>query len=120
MKIMQGDLLNLAEQGHFDIILHGCNCFNTMGAGLAKQIKQKYPNVALADAQSVRGDYDKLGTVEFVDVGEFLVGNAYTQYRYGGKQADYNAIRSCFKQVAEVFKTARIGYPKIGADLAGS
>lgn len=119
MKVIQGNLLHLAEQGHFDVILHGCNCFNTMGAGIAKQIKQRYPSVALADAQGVRGDYDKLGTVEFVNVGKFLIGNAYTQYRYGGKQVDYNAIRSCFRQVSEIFKTARIGYPKIGAGLAG-
>ena len=39
MKIIQGDLLQLAKQGDFDVIIQGCNCFCTMGAGIAKSIK---------------------------------------------------------------------------------
>ena len=31
MFVVHGDLFKLAEQGEFDIIVHGCNCFNTMG-----------------------------------------------------------------------------------------
>lgn len=33
MKYIIGDLLKLADDGQFDVIVHGCNCFNTMGAG---------------------------------------------------------------------------------------
>ena len=39
LKHATGDLLALAEAGEFDVILHGCNCFNTMGGG-----KHKYSN----------------------------------------------------------------------------
>ena len=39
MKDIEGDLLLLALAGHFDVIVHGCNCQCTMGAGVAKAIK---------------------------------------------------------------------------------
>ncbi len=32
MKMVKGDLLALADAGEFDIIMHGCNCFNVMGS----------------------------------------------------------------------------------------
>lgn len=36
MKTMLGDLLSLAIDGRFDVIVHGCNCQCTMGAGIAQ------------------------------------------------------------------------------------
>jgi O-acetyl-ADP-ribose deacetylase (regulator of RNase III) len=35
---IEGDLIKLATQGTFDVITHGCNCFCTMGAGIAPQM----------------------------------------------------------------------------------
>jgi len=37
------------------IIVHGCNCFCTMGAGIAKTIKELYPSAYLAG-----GDWKKI------------------------------------------------------------
>lgn len=31
MKEIEGDLLMLAKQGHFDVVVHGCNCFVIWG-----------------------------------------------------------------------------------------
>lgn len=31
MKYILGDLIKMADTGDFDIIVQGCNCFNTMG-----------------------------------------------------------------------------------------
>jgi O-acetyl-ADP-ribose deacetylase (regulator of RNase III) len=31
MKVIKGDLIQLAKDGKFDLIVHGCNCFCTMG-----------------------------------------------------------------------------------------
>jgi hypothetical protein len=42
MKTVYGDLVKLAIAGNFDVIVHGCNCYHTMGAGIAKQIKKNY------------------------------------------------------------------------------
>jgi O-acetyl-ADP-ribose deacetylase (regulator of RNase III) len=38
MKEIEGDLIDLAKRGHFDVVTHGCNCFCTMGAGIAPQM----------------------------------------------------------------------------------
>ena len=47
--------------------------------------------------------------------------SGYTQYdwRGSGIKADYKAIREVFKKVKEQFSGLRIGYPAIGAGLAG-
>lgn len=41
IKIVKGDILQASE----DIIGHQVNCQGVMGAGLAKQIRNKYPHV---------------------------------------------------------------------------
>jgi len=43
MKTIQGNLIHLAQNGEFDLIVHGRNCFRTMGAGNAKGIKAAFP-----------------------------------------------------------------------------
>ena len=61
LKHAKGNLLDLAEAGEFDIIIHGCNCFNTMGGGIAREIRERYPEVSTVDSKTVSGDYSKLG-----------------------------------------------------------
>ena len=43
MKFVRGDLLQAFEKGEVDIIMHQVNCMGVMGAGIAKQIKEQYP-----------------------------------------------------------------------------
>ena len=124
MKTIKGDLIALAKTGEFDVIAHGCNCFCNMGAGIAKSIKEAFPLVALDDSNTIKGDNLKLGTIRSVGVtrktSQFVVVNAYTQYRYGrGLHADYEAIRSCMKYLKEQYSGKRIGLPLIGCGLAG-
>ena len=124
MKSVKGDLLSLAAGGTFDVLVHGCNCFNTMGAGIAKTIRDRFPAAYDADLKTVSGDREKLGTITTAtiqsDDHEFVIVNAYTQYDYrGSKNADYEAIRSAFKVIRNDFKGQRIGYPLLGAGLAG-
>lgn len=40
MKERDGDLIQLALAKEFDLIVHGCNCYCTMDAGIAKTIRQ--------------------------------------------------------------------------------
>lgn len=122
IQVKKGDLLENAEQ-RFDVIVHGCNCFNNMGAGIAKSIKEKYPEAYRQDQKTKEGDKEKLGTITVARYGSakpFYVVNAYTQFKYGGggRNADYDAIRSCMKRINEVFPGKHIGLPKIGAGLA--
>lgn len=121
MKYITGDLLALAEQGHFDIIIHGANCFNTMGGGIAKQIKAKYPGAANADARTFRGDFNKLGNCTMFDAGKFLIVNAYTQYNMskGEDVFEYAAFSLILQKIAHFYPTAKVGLPMIGCGLAG-
>jgi O-acetyl-ADP-ribose deacetylase (regulator of RNase III) len=41
MKILRGDLIELAKAGEFDAIIQGCNCQCRMGRGIALTIKQQ-------------------------------------------------------------------------------
>jgi len=60
---IHGNLLQLALAGRFDVIIHGCNCQCTMGAGIAKQIKAQFPEAYKADLRTVKGAEEKLGPV---------------------------------------------------------
>lgn len=143
MKYVEGNLLDLAEAGHFDIIVHGCNCFNTMGSGIARQIKERYPKAYLIDQMTEKGSVDKLGkftqahvdgfrkntdpTIRTIGRGfSFTVINAYTQHGFNpkSKPLDYKAVRDVFTQIKLLYDMnpqapVRIGIPQIGAGLAG-
>ncbi|MCL1125969.1 macro domain-containing protein [Shewanella surugensis] len=125
MKTVKGDLLKLAKEGQFDVIIHGCNCFCTMGAGIAKQIKLTFPDAYSADLKTEQGNRAKLGTyssANLVNVNyQLVIVNAYTQYHWHGKgvKADYDAIEHVFTLIKQDFSGLRIGYPLIGARLAG-
>ena len=124
MKEITGDLIQLFRAGQFDVIVHGCNCFCTMGAGIAKTIKEQFPEAYEADLTTVAGDKSKLGAYTKAKITmsgkDCYIVNAYTQYDWRGKgvKADYDAIRSVFSRIRDEFPTARIGYPLIGAGLA--
>jgi O-acetyl-ADP-ribose deacetylase (regulator of RNase III) len=124
MKIVEGDLIKLALEGKFDVIIHGCNCFGTMSAGIATTIKNTFPEAWQVDFYTRRGDKNKLGKYSFVEIekngNQFTVINAYTQYKYGfGKHVDYEAVRKVFQRIKKDFSGKRIGYPLIGAGLGG-
>ena len=120
IKYVDGDLIKLAKAGEFDVAIHGCNCFRVMGSGIAAQIKKEFPKAYEVDQKTTKGDRSKLGTITIAECDECDVANAYTQFRYGvGKHADYEAIRSCMREVKDAYAGQRIGMPFIGAGLAG-
>ena len=67
---MTGDLIALAREGRFDVIVHGCNCFRDMGAGIAKAIAAACPQALVADRATAKGDRSKLGTISTAEVRE--------------------------------------------------
>lgn len=124
-KKIKGDLIKDALDGDFDAIVHGCNCFNTMGAGIARTIRMNFPDAYEEDCKTKCGDKDKLGTYSSIacdvyNMKKVTIINAYTQYHYwGGHNADYDAIEKVFKLINSNFKGKTIGIPRIGAGLAG-
>ena len=134
MKTVQGDIVALAKAGEFDVVVHGCNCFHTMGAGVALQLATEFAGIngpIETDMQTGFGDKDKLGSYSIAtavaDNGvPFAIVNAYTQYSIANKDnpspVDYDAIRSVFRTLTALIQPRldiRIGYPGIGAGLAG-
>ena len=124
LKHTKGNLLDLAEAGEFDVVVQGCNCFNTMGGGIAREIRERYPLVASVDMETVRGDYNKLGTWTECDAGEknrFTVINAYTQYNMsqGTDVFEYTAFELILQKLVRLYGNYSIGLPYIGMGLAG-
>ncbi len=131
MREQKGNLITMALEGHFDVITHGCNCFCQMGAGIAPQIKEAFPDAWLVDNRTVAGDIMKLGCYTFADIeiintGWLTVINSYSQYKYGRNHADgvkdpldYAALTLALKKINHNYKGKSIGLPKIGAGLAG-
>ena len=125
MKTIHGDLIQLALDGEFDVIIHGCNCQCTMGAGIARSIKNTFPEAFQADMETTKGDRDKLGTISTATMerngNTITIVNGYTQFHWRGSGVfvDYDAIRDVFAAVKSRFPGQRIGYPRIGAGLAG-
>jgi len=117
-----GDLVRDAEQ--FDVIGHCCNCFNTMGSGIAPQIKAKFPEAYAVDNATVKGDKSKLGTITYTENTTPIIVNIYGQYDYTGRRRnemdlDYNALRSGLRLMKQKFTGKRFALPKLGAGLAG-
>lgn len=126
LNVIDGNLLDLAEDGHFDVIVQGCNCLCVMGAGIALQIANRYPQAYEADKKTVRGDRNKLGHYTYAMAknkknGEFVIVNAYTQYDLGSGEdvLNYEALDNVLKEIKEDFAGLRIGLPLIGCGLAG-
>ena len=125
MKSEKGDLITLALAGRFDVIVHGCNCFCSMGGGIAKTIQEIFPEAYAADLCTVKGDRNKLGSFSYAAVNRngriIAIVNGYSQYHFHGTDflVDYPAVRRLFAKIKAEFSGKRIGYPKIGAGLAG-
>lgn len=121
LKHAKGNLLDMAEEGNFDVIVQGCNCFNTMGGGIAKEIRERYPMCAQIDSMTERGEYMKLGNWTEFDEGRFIIINAYTQYNMStGKDVfEYPSFAVILQKLEHQFGDKRIGFPYIGMGLAG-
>lgn len=117
----KGNLLDLAENFEFDVIVQGCNCFNTMGGGIAREIATKYPSAASIDRSTKYGDYNKLGNWTELDTGRFIIINAYTQYNMsrGEDVFEYIAFQLILNKLLHAYGDKRIGFPYIGMGLAG-
>lgn len=137
IEYIDGDLIKLAQEGHFDIVVHGCNCFSTMGAGIAPQMAKAF-GCDKFRMEREGPTINKLGNIDYkyCDVcfseksnydKQVAVVNAYTQYKYGKNHSDgdvepfdYEAFTVCMRKINQIFVSGKtIGMPKIGAGLAG-
>ena len=117
LSIKTGDFLNVGQ----GIICHQVNCRHVAGAGLALQIRHRWPQWYL----DFRAATSKLGTASFFEVEPSLfVANLYAQDGYGrkGRHTNYPAFRHCLKHVAQFanLHDLQVHLPVgIGCGLAG-
>lgn len=128
---VKGNLLDSA----CDYICHQVNCQGVMGSGIAKQIRERWPEVY--DFYKHRYDYvdatncgitnQLLGTIDDVTLrdgsGRHVI-NMYAQFDYGykGKRyTSYGAFDSALRYIAKrVPAGSEIAFPKnIGCGLGG-
>lgn len=136
---VKGDIVQLFSDKTFSRIAHGCNCFHTMGSGVAGQLARKYPEVPRVDRDyTTYGDPSKLGGYTVAEiVGDDVSGdtssfvyNLYTQFDFGtdSRKVEYAAIKYAFKalnfhylrlKTVTDIKPPVLAIPQIGAGLAG-
>ncbi len=117
-----------------EVIASQCNCFNTMGSGVALAIKNKYPEAYTEDCKTIRGDRSKLGKFSMahltknIEIGmkPYFVANLYGQYNYGtgGRKTNYEAIYCALeglkiKMLENQLKSVAFPY-KMSSDRAGA
>ncbi|WYV99480.1 phosphatase [Pseudomonas phage vB_PpuM-NoPa] len=144
MKIQykKGCLIQGFKKHEVQAIAHQANCQNTMGSGVAKAIREAYPEVYEADCETIKGAVDKLGTLSMVivprdrrksfskciDMDAYCgpIFNLYGQFNYGRDSevvyTDIGALRSALQQMKlflDAMDITRVGLPKLGCGLGG-
>ena len=132
LKHAKGNLIDMAEQGLFSMIVHGCNCLNTMGSGIARELRERYPEVYEADTIATKtwqNPVAKLGNFSYtvaggkIDKHPFVVINAYTQVNFEPRNIDHFEYESFSlilrKLLAISSEGSNVGFPYIGMGLAG-
>lgn len=132
IKLVQGDLLKAFEEGHVQVIGHGCNTQNLMGSGIAGDIKNKFHAVYETDTlfrknftqetghHSVPAILGMINTTHYKELDGYIV-NMYTQERTG-PDADYQYLSQCLRALNNFCKERsifRVGLPFIGAGIGG-
>lgn len=121
-----GDLMKAAER----FIVHGCNAQGVMGSGVAKLIRDRYPQAYNEYVDIHRSEGLFVGQTLWVNTHPHAIINAITQERYGRDEnvvyVSYDGIRSAFRRINEVAASPSDAYgevdavalPLIGAGLA--
>lgn len=106
IPLISGNLLDFPTHCETDpdkyvginVIAHSCNCQNVMGAGIAKQIKDRYPKAFEADTERWGNEYNDGGNWR-CQIGDYskaviedqgTIYNLYTQSGYSSKERQVN------------------------------
>lgn len=129
LKHAKGNLLNMAEAGDFDVIVHGCNCMNVMGGGIAREIRERFPMAFDADVEATKiwkHPIAKLGNFSYAAIHgnklPFIIINAYTQVNTSNTEDvfEYESFSLILRKLLTLaIKGTRFGFPYIGMGLAG-
>jgi O-acetyl-ADP-ribose deacetylase (regulator of RNase III) len=123
MKHKDGDVFNTTAT----YIGHGINCVGLMGAGIAKTVREKYPQVYKEYKYLCDTDRLSPGTFFAYPVGDGKVIVNLTTQQKPGANAQYNhvfnALYTFSKQASDSNRIARSGkviaIPEIGCGIGG-
>ena len=120
--MIEGNIFDCTE----NIIVHQTNCQGVMGSGLAKQVKEKYPEVFNAyyhycKTQELK---DIFGTALICEANDGkYIANLFGQDKYGsGLQTDYDMFKKALQEIHDFAKEQKLSVAipyKIGCGLAG-
>ena len=96
----EGNLLDAQT----DVIAHQVNCKGVMGSGVAKQIKEKWPNVFKQYDYHVRMlDHNVLGDCQLVQIKENkFVANLFGQRYYGRENLRYTSYDGIYDALVKL------------------
>ena len=125
----RGDLF----QSEANVLAHGCNAHGYMGAGVAKEFKERYPEMFREYNKLCKSGKLSPGRNFYYFVGEFggekIIVNMITQESFRDARLEF--IRSCCEKISEGKITnfpatgefskdiKSLAMPKIGAGLGG-
>ena len=120
---VKGNLLD----SNCDYICHQVNCQGVMGSGIAKQIKERFPEVyeSYKEVCMTVGAQRLLGTIDIVEASaRYDVVNIFGQSNYGyngNRFTSYDAFAHALEILRDWIEPGKtIGFPKnIGCGLGG-
>lgn len=131
----KGCLVAAFARCEVDVIAHQANCQRTMGSGVAKAIREAYPEAYTADFAAPGAPRERLGTFSMALISRpdmdnlcfsrlGVIYNLYGQLYYGydpmKQYTNYDMLDSAMGSMAEqVPAGVWIGMPKLGCGLAG-
>lgn len=124
IKYKKGNLIHAQEK----FILHGCNAQGRMGSGVAKAIRDRWPEVfkpykEYCDSDSTHRGANILGTILPVDCEDKVVLNAISQQFYGytgDKFVSYDAVHNIMRELNyRLPANTAVAMPRIGSTLGG-
>jgi O-acetyl-ADP-ribose deacetylase (regulator of RNase III) len=105
-------------------ILHGCNAQGKMGSGVAKIVRDRFPQAYTQYTKQAKTGLI-MGSCQYVRCDDKMIINAITQefYGYDGRRyASYDAISEAFRDVNHELPRmgiTEVAMPMIGAGLGG-
>lgn len=104
-----------------DVICHQVNCQGVMGNGIARQVRERYPNVfevyKAMCVLSKRNGKSLLQNVQRVQINEKqVILNLFAQNKYGYNghcYTNYDALKTCLIQINDMYKNTNktIAFP---------
>ena len=122
-QYVSGDLFDNAH--HAQALAHGCNCQGSMGAGVAKTIRARYPQMYEEYRRRCKAEPRQFNLGDcwlWKEDGQPWVFNLGTQEGYWRSRASYEAIETALRSMrrrADAEGVTRIAMPRIGVGYGG-